>query len=116
MARLQEINFGDCLLKTRGAVILGEALQDSHLGLEILNLGFNEIGHNGGYAIVAAMANKEQLQSLNLNGNQFGEEARDGIRELLEESNRLNALEEMDEDDSDAEDEDDDDNDEVGVS
>lgn len=103
------------MLKTRGAVILGEALQDSHLGLEILNLGFNELGPNGGYAIVAAVDNKEQLQSLNLNGNQFGELARDGIRELLEESNRLQALEELDEDDSDAEEEDEYENDEVGV-
>lgn len=103
-------------MKTRGAVILAEALQDSHLGLEILNLGFNEIGPNGGYAICGAMANKEQLQSLNLNGNQFGVEVREGIIELLEQSNRLQALEEMDEDDSDAEDEDEDENDEVGVS
>lgn len=71
---------------------------------------------DGGYAIVAAMDNKEQLQSLNLNGNQFGEEARDGIRELLEESNRLQALQEMDEDDSDPEDEDEEECDEVGVS
>lgn len=97
-------------------MILGEALQDTHLGLEILNLGFNEIGPNGGYAIVGAMDNKEQLRLLNLNGNQFGGEARDGIQELLAESNRLTALEEMDEDDSDAEDEDEDENDEVGVS
>lgn len=83
--------------------------------METLNLGFNEIGPNGAYAIVSAMYNKDQLQSLNLNGNQFGEECREGIREMLEEQNRLHALEALDEDDSDAEDEDDDD-DEVGVS
>lgn len=67
---LEEINFGDCLLKTKGAVILGEALQDEHLALETLILDHNEIGANGGYAIAAAMHNKEQLQTLNLNGNQ----------------------------------------------
>lgn len=67
---LEEINFGDCLLKTRGAVILGEALQDEHLALERLTLDHNEIGGNGGLAIASAMMNKEQLQSLNLNGNQ----------------------------------------------
>lgn len=67
---MEEINFGDCLLKTRGAVILGEALQDEHLALETLNLEANEIGANGGLAIASAMINKEQLQTLNLNANQ----------------------------------------------
>lgn len=67
---LEEINFGDCLLKTKGAVILGEALQDEHLALERLILDHNEIDGNGGMAIASAMTNKEQLQSLNLNGNQ----------------------------------------------
>lgn len=67
---LEEINFGDCLLKTRGAITLGEALQDEHLALETLILDNNEIGPNGGYAIVSAVHNKEQLQTLNLNGNQ----------------------------------------------
>lgn len=67
---LEEINLGDCLLRTKGAVLIGEALQDEHLALERLNLDHNEIGANGGYAIASAMQNKEQLQSLNLNGNQ----------------------------------------------
>lgn len=70
---LEEINFGDCLLKTRGAVILGEALKDEHFGLERLTLDHNEIGGDGGYSIASAMKNKEQLQSLNLNGNQVSE-------------------------------------------
>lgn len=70
ISRLEEINFGDCLLKTRGAIILGEALQDGHLSLEVLNLEANEIGPNGGFAIASAMENKEQLASLNLNSNQ----------------------------------------------
>ncbi|XP_055299065.1 ran GTPase-activating protein isoform X2 [Sitodiplosis mosellana] len=114
MQNLEEINFGDCLLKTKGAVILGESLQDEHLALESLILDHNEIGANGGYAIAAAMHNKEQLQTLNLNGNQFGCEAREGIREMLEETQRLNALEEMDEDDSDGESEDEEDEDASG--
>lgn len=102
---MEEINFGDCLLKTKGAVILGEALQDEHLALETLILDHNEIGANGGYAIASAMHNKEQLQTLNLNGNQFGGDAREAIKEMLEETQRLHALQELDEDDSEAEDE-----------
>ncbi|XP_031623299.1 ran GTPase-activating protein isoform X2 [Contarinia nasturtii] len=107
MQNLEEINFGDCLLKTKGAIILGEALRDEHLALETLILDHNEIGPNGGYSIAEAMANKDQLQTLNLNGNQFGEVAREEIRETLEELQRLNALEELDEDDSEGEEEDD---------
>lgn len=49
---------------------------DNHLALETLNLGFNEIGTNGGCTIAMAMQNKEQLQSLNLNGNQVSIELR----------------------------------------
>lgn len=67
---LEEINLGDCLLKTKGAVLIGEALQDEHFALERLSMDQNEIGANGGYAIASAMFNKEQLQSLNINGNQ----------------------------------------------
>lgn len=68
--RLQEINFGDCLLKTRGAVIIAEAIQDGHLALETLILEANEIGPNGGCAIASAMCNKSLLSLLSLNCNQ----------------------------------------------
>lgn len=57
-------------MKTKGAVILGEALQDDHMALEKLTLDHNEIGGNGGLSIATAMINKDQLQSLNLDGNQ----------------------------------------------
>lgn len=64
-----EINLGDCLLKSGGAVLLGEALMDGHEQLEVLNLGFNEIGPNGGMSIVQAMQNKPNISNVILNGN-----------------------------------------------
>lgn len=67
--RLQEINFGDCLLKTRGAIALAEALQDEHKQLGVLNLSFNEIRADGGYAVAMAVENKPLLEILDLNGN-----------------------------------------------
>lgn len=70
---LEEINFGDCLLKTRGAVILGEALKDEHFALEQLILDHNEIRADGGYSIASAMLNKEQLTLLDLDGNQVSQ-------------------------------------------
>lgn len=67
---LEEINFGDCLLKTKGAVLIGEALEHGHLHLKKVDLESNEIGANGGIIIASAMTNKSKLEILNLNGNQ----------------------------------------------
>lgn len=107
MQKLENINFGDCLLKTSGAINIAESVTDRHLLLEILNLGFNEIGPNGGYSVASAMYNKEHMQSLYLNGNQFGREARNQIKEILSDHQKEDILDELDEDDSDADDEDD---------
>lgn len=67
--RLVELNLGDCLLRTDGAVLLAEALQDGHNQLEVLNMGFNEIGPNGGLSVAQAMQNKPHINSIVLNGN-----------------------------------------------
>lgn len=67
---LEEINFGDCLLKTRGAELIAEALHSGHEQLQTLILGFNEIGPVGGIEIASAISNKERMRSLILNGNQ----------------------------------------------
>lgn len=67
---LEDINLGDCLLKTKGAVLIGEALQDGHPHLKRVDMGFNEIGANGGLMIATAVSNKPELEILNLNGNQ----------------------------------------------
>uniref|UniRef100_U5EZK0 Putative ran gtpase-activating protein n=1 Tax=Corethrella appendiculata TaxID=1370023 RepID=U5EZK0_9DIPT len=101
--RLKEINFGDCLLKSKGAMLIATAIQDEHLELETINLSFNEIGPGGGYAIAEAMYNKDNLIQLNLDGNQFGSDCREQIKEMLAECGKLDALGSLDEDDSDGE-------------
>jgi Ran GTPase-activating protein 1 len=103
--RLREINFGDCLLKTRGAVLIADAVQDTHLDLEVLNLEHNEIGPHGGLSVASAMYNKVNLQSLNINGNQFGEEGRLQIQEMMGECDKTKILEPMDENESESENE-----------
>lgn len=67
---MREINFGDCLLKTNGAYHFAEALEENHRELEIVDLGFNEIGPDGGLVLVSALQNKPNLKRLNLDGNQ----------------------------------------------
>ncbi|XP_058453252.1 ran GTPase-activating protein [Malaya genurostris] len=109
---LKEINFGDCLLKTKGAMHLAEALQELHTEIEVLNLGFNEIGPEGGYSVVNAMYNKKNINSLIMDGNQFGHDCREQMKETLEEYGRLQALGSLDEDDSEGEEDDEEDADE----
>lgn len=97
---MEQINFGDCLLKTGGAIFIAEAIQDGHPNLEFVNLEANEIGPDGGLSIVSAMQNKSNLNTLKLNTNQFGAECREQIQQILSECNRLDALEPLDEDES----------------
>lgn len=106
MPVLKEINLGDCLLKTNGAILLAQAIAENHVDLENLNLGFNEIGPNGGLAVCDALANKSMLSTLVLDGNQFGNECREQIKSQLEENGRIDALTGLDEDDSEGEEED----------
>lgn len=107
MPELKEINLGDCLLKTTGATLLAQALHDGHTKLENLNLGFNEIGGEGGLAVAQAMANKTALKSLVLDGNQFGGEFRASVEQELKSAGRFSALTGFEEDDSDGEEDED---------
>lgn len=85
LQNLKEINFGDCLLKTKGALLLADGLKDGHKKLEVLILGFNEIGSKGGLEVVKAMENKANLKNLVLDGNQFGSDGRDNLKSKLKE-------------------------------
>ncbi|XP_050077371.1 ran GTPase-activating protein [Anopheles maculipalpis] len=115
LLELRELNFGDCLLKTKGATLIGEALHEAHKELEVMDFGYNEIGPDGGFALVNATANKNKLRSLVLNSNQFGEECCIQLTELMHDYERDGVLE-LDEDmgDGDEEEEEDDDDDEEG--
>lgn len=121
---LENLNLGDCLLKTKGAIVLTEALGDdgNYPSLTELNLSYNEIRSNAIDPIVHAVAHKAQLTSLILDGNFFGGEGRESLKEGLSECGRLESLGTLEEDatdddsedtdqGSDEEDEDDDDED-----
>merc|ERR1712127_1066250 len=77
---LKYINFGDCLLRRRGSLILTRALVQSPEIKEII-LSYNEISLENGIEISILLAQKmKKLELLDLNGNKFGE---DGILEIL---------------------------------
>lgn len=58
------------MLKTNGAYHFAEALEENHRELEVVDLGFNEIGPDGGLVLVTALQNKPNLKRVNLDGNQ----------------------------------------------
>ncbi|XP_051175438.1 ran GTPase-activating protein 1 [Leptopilina boulardi] len=122
---LENINLGDCLLKTKGAIVLTQALGDdgSYPALTELNLSYNEIRSNGIDPIVQAVAHKAQLTSLLLDGNFFGSEGRESLKEGLSAWGRLESLGTLEEDatddetentDEESDEDDDDDDDDVG--
>ncbi|XP_019766376.1 ran GTPase-activating protein 1 [Dendroctonus ponderosae] len=92
LQNLKSINFGDCLLKTEGALSIAKGLKEGHQNLEELILDCNEIKAAGGMALVDAMADKAHLKQLYLNGNQFGFEGSEYIKERLEDFGQLAAL------------------------
>ena len=102
---LERLNLGDCLLKTKGAIVLAEALalEGSHLALTELNLSYNEIRTVGIDPIAQAMVNKTQLTSLQLDGNFFGSDGRDSLKESLSKCDRIESLGTLEEDATDDE-------------
>ena len=72
LKNLEVINFGDCLVKTEGAKALAKCLQGAVNNLKNLNLSFDEISKEGALAIVEALASKESLEKLELNGRFVG--------------------------------------------
>lgn len=97
---IKELNFGDCLLKTKGALLLADSLKSGSKNLEILILDSNEIGSKGGLELVKAMADKTKLKNLLLDSNQFGNEGRNAVKSQMKQVGKLNCLGSLSEDES----------------
>ncbi|XP_026690179.2 ran GTPase-activating protein 1-like [Ciona intestinalis] len=95
---LEIVNFGDCLVRTNGAKAIGKSLEDSNPNLKELLLSFGEIQLEGGIAICTGLENKEFLQKLDLNGNKFGEEGVDEVKDRVNDFCCKNALTSLDDD------------------
>ncbi|KAF8778818.1 ran GTPase-activating protein 1-like [Argiope bruennichi] len=109
---LQMLNLGDCLVRTGGALALANALEDGCPEIRNINLGFNEIDITGGEAIVGALAHKESLETIILNGNNFGEDGCQFIKDKMGELGKLEVLGSLSEDEGENDDDPEDDDDE----
>ncbi|KOX69417.1 Ran GTPase-activating protein 1 [Melipona quadrifasciata] len=104
---LEQLNLGDCLLKTQGGVVLAEALgvKGGYPLLTELNLSYNEIGTKGANPLALAVADKEHLVILQLDGN-FDDEEDDEDSNDEDEENEENEEENEGNDEKDDESED----------
>ena len=72
LENLRVVNFEDCLVRSEGAVSIGDALKDGHGCLQVLNLSHNEIKLNAAMTLVNDLQNKDSLESVLLDGEWGG--------------------------------------------
>ncbi|EPS38586.1 hypothetical protein H072_7702 [Dactylellina haptotyla CBS 200.50] len=107
---IKELGVGDCLLSSRGAVLLGETLSEGkNMELKTLRLQYNEIDVKGLKALAGAVKVLTKLEMLELNGNKFSEDDDEveKIRAIFEDRGlgELDELSDMEDEDSDEEEE-----------
>ncbi|KAM5148512.1 ran GTPase-activating protein 1 [Mantella aurantiaca] len=115
LRQVEHINFGDCLVRSKGGLAIASALKEGLHKLKELNLSFCEIKREAALKLAESVEEKSELERLDLNGNNFGEEGCEHIQEILDGFNMatvLGSLSDDDGDDDDEEDDDDDDDDE----
>nr|XP_045009012.1 ran GTPase-activating protein 1 isoform X2 [Jaculus jaculus] len=108
LRQVEVINFGDCLVRSKGAVAIADAVRGGLPKLKELNLSFCEIKRDAALAVAEAVADKAELEKLDLNGNTLGEEGCEQLQEVLDSFNMAKVLASL----SDDEGEDDEDEDE----
>ncbi|XP_043737092.1 ran GTPase-activating protein 1 isoform X2 [Cervus elaphus] len=108
LRQVEVINFGDCLVRSKGAVAIADAIRGGLPKLKELNLSFGEIKREAALSVAEAVADKAELEKLDLNGNMLGEEGCEQLQEVLEGFNIAAVLASL----SDDEGEDDEDEDE----
>ncbi|XP_062382472.1 ran GTPase-activating protein 1b [Sardina pilchardus] len=116
LRNVQVINFGDCLVRSEGAIAIAAALREGLPILKELNLSFGELSEAAALVVARCVKDKTQLEKLDLNGNCFGEEGCEAVREAMESINMVDMLGSLSDDegepDEDDEEDDDDDDDE----
>ncbi|XP_040263456.1 ran GTPase-activating protein 1 [Bufo bufo] len=117
LRQVEHINFGDCLVRSKGAMAIAAALREGLHKIKELNLSFCEIEREAAVSLAESIEDKSELEKLDINGNNLGEEGCEHVQEILDGYNMSSVLgslsdDEGDEDNEDDEDEDDDDEEE----
>jgi len=113
LRNVQVINFGDCLVRSEGAIAIAAVLKEGLPILKELNLSFGELTEAAALVVARAVKEKTHMEKLDLNGNCFGEEGCERVRETMESMNMTDMLGSLSDDEGDPdEDEDGEDEDE----
>uniref|UniRef100_A0AAY5L9H0 Ran-GTPase activating protein 1 C-terminal domain-containing protein n=1 Tax=Esox lucius TaxID=8010 RepID=A0AAY5L9H0_ESOLU len=81
---VQVINFGDCLVRSEGAIAISAVLREGLPILKELNLSFGEITEAAALVVAQAVQDKPHMEKLDLNGNCLGEEGCEALKETME--------------------------------
>ncbi|XP_059881712.1 ran GTPase-activating protein 1 isoform X1 [Delphinus delphis] len=92
LRQVEVINFGDCLVRSKGAVAIADAVHGGLPKLKELNLSFGEIKRDAALSVAEAVADKVELEKLDLNGNNLGEEGCEQLQEVLDGFNMAKVL------------------------
>ncbi|PIN88308.1 hypothetical protein AB205_0145000, partial [Aquarana catesbeiana] len=92
LRQVEHINFGDCLVRSKGALAIASALKGGLHKLKELNLSFCEIKRDAALTLAESVEDKSELERLDLNGNNFGEEGCEHIQEILDGFNMASVL------------------------
>lgn len=98
LQNLVKLDLGDCLMKSKGVMFLAEALENGHLNLEEVVLSFNSVKTPGALALIQALEKKHNLKKLSLDGNKFGLEGIEKVKEAAEHIGKSSTLTSLSED------------------
>lgn len=112
LRNVEVINFGDCLVRSEGALALAAVLREGLPVLTELNLSFGEITEAAALVVAQSVAEKSNLEKLDLNGNCLGEEGCEALRDALELKDKGELLASLSDDEGEPDDEDDDEDEE----
>ncbi|XP_016369727.1 ran GTPase-activating protein 1-like isoform X2 [Sinocyclocheilus rhinocerous] len=104
---LKVINFGDCLVRSEGAIAIAGALREGLPFLRELNFSFGEICEAAAVVVAKAVQGKADLEKLDLNGNCFGEDGCEALRDVMESMNMEDLLGSLSDDEGEPEEDDD---------
>ncbi|KAL4230322.1 Ran GTPase-activating protein 1 [Mactra antiquata] len=115
LQNLEVINFGDCLLRSDGAKAIARSITEGHVKLRELILSGNEINKSAANVVTEAVENKDNLELLDLDSNQLGEEGVELIQASMEGIGKADVLASLSGDEGTDDEDDNDDNDVVYV-
>uniref|UniRef100_A0AAZ3P501 Ran-GTPase activating protein 1 C-terminal domain-containing protein n=1 Tax=Oncorhynchus tshawytscha TaxID=74940 RepID=A0AAZ3P501_ONCTS len=104
---VQVINFGDCLVRSEGAIALSAVLREGLPTLKELNLSFGEITEAAALVLAQAVQDKPHMEKLDLNGNCLGEEGCEALKETMDNMDRADILASLSDDEGEPDEEED---------